>query len=154
MREVYRNRALRRLQLAWAGSIIGTWAYSVAIVVYAYHQGGASAVGLVGLIRFLPAAFAAPFTSVLGDRLRRVPVMLCADLLRALALGAMAACVLGGAPAGAVYALAAAVGIISTACAPLTSASSQNRSCRCPRRGHSRSIRTHARSAGCSRRAR
>ena len=38
MREVYRNRALRRLQLAWAGSIIGTWAYSVAIVVYAYHQ--------------------------------------------------------------------------------------------------------------------
>ncbi|TML54194.1 MAG: MFS transporter [Actinobacteria bacterium] len=122
MREVYRNRALRRLQLAWAGSIIGTWAYSVAIVVYAYHQGGASAVGLVGLIRFLPAAFAAPFTSVLGDRLRRVPVMLCADLLRALALGAMAACVLGGAPAGAVYALAAAVGIISTAFQPAQAA--------------------------------
>jgi len=54
LREVYRNRRLRRLQLAWAGSIIGTWAYSVAIVVYAYHQGGASAVGLVGLIRWLP----------------------------------------------------------------------------------------------------
>src|SRR5207249_566819 len=122
MREVYRNRALRRLQLAWAGSIIGTWAYRVAIVVSAYPQGGASAVGLVGLIRFLPAAFAAPFTSVLGDRLRRVPVMLCADLLRALALGAMAACVLGGAPAGAVYALAAAVGIISTAFQPAQAA--------------------------------
>ena len=72
MREVYRNHGLRRLQLAWAGSIIGTWAYSVAIVVYAYHQGGASAVGLMGLIRWLPAAFAAPFTSVLGDRLPRV----------------------------------------------------------------------------------
>src|SRR5690349_20913818 len=45
--EVYRNRGLRRLQLAWAGSIIGTWAFSVALAVYAYRQGGASAVGLV-----------------------------------------------------------------------------------------------------------
>src|SRR5213592_3600305 len=90
MREVYRNRALRRLQLAWAGSIIGTWAYSVAIVVYAYHQGGASAVGLVGLIRFLPAAFASPLTSVLGDRYPRVPVMLGSDLVRSAALGGMA----------------------------------------------------------------
>jgi MFS family permease len=122
MREVYRNRRLRRLQLAWAGSIIGTWAYSVAIVVYAYHQGGVSAVGLVGLIRWLPAAFASPFTSVLGDRFPRVPVMLGADLLRALALGAMAACVLGGAPAAAVYALAAAVGVISTAFQPAQAA--------------------------------
>ena len=55
--EVFRNRQLRRLELAWAGSIIGSWAYSVALVVYAYKHGGASAVGLVGLIRWLPAAF-------------------------------------------------------------------------------------------------
>jgi MFS family permease len=122
MREVYRNHGLRRLQLAWAGSIIGTWAYSVAIVVYAYHQGGASAVGLMGLIRWLPAAFAAPFTSVLGDRLPRVRVMLGADLLRALGLGAMAACVLADAPAAAVYVLAAAVGVISTAFQPAQAA--------------------------------
>src|SRR5919204_9157 len=44
MREVYRNRGLRRLQLAWAGSIIGTWAFTVALAVYAYDHGGASAV--------------------------------------------------------------------------------------------------------------
>ena len=66
MREVYRNRGLRRLQLAWAGSIIGTWAFTVALAVYAYRHGGASAVGLVVLIRWLPAAFASPFTGVLG----------------------------------------------------------------------------------------
>ena len=47
LREVFRNRALRQLQLAWAGSIIGSWAYTVALVVYAYDQGGASAVALV-----------------------------------------------------------------------------------------------------------
>ena len=112
LREVYRNRRLRRLQLAWAGSIIGTWAYSVAIVVYAYHQGGASAVGLVGLIRWLPAAFAAPFMSVLGDRYPRVPVMLASDLIRAVGLGAMAATVLVDGPAGLVYGLSALVGVV------------------------------------------
>ena len=122
LREVYRNRRLRRLQLAWAGSIIGTWAYSVAIVVYAYHHGGASAVGLVNLIRWLPAAFASPLTAVLGDRYPRVPVMLGSDLLRAAALGAMTACVLTDAPAAAVYALAAAVGVISTAFQPAQAA--------------------------------
>src|SRR5215210_1359720 len=122
MREVYRNRGLRRLQLAWAGSIIGTWAYSIAIVVYAYHAGGASAVGLVGLIRWLPAAFASPLTSVLGDRYPRVPVMLGSDLLRSAALGGMAACVLLDAPVGAVYALAAFVGVVSTAFQPAQAA--------------------------------
>ena len=32
-RDVFRNPALRRVQLAWAGSIIGTWAYGIAIAV-------------------------------------------------------------------------------------------------------------------------
>jgi MFS family permease len=122
LREVYRNRALRRLQLAWAGSIIGTWSYSVAIVVYAYHAGGAEAVGLVNLIRWLPAAFASPLTAVLGDRYPRVPVMLGTDLTRACALGAMTACVLLDAPVGVVYALAAVVGVISTAFQPAQAA--------------------------------
>jgi hypothetical protein len=58
LREVFRNRGLRRLQLAWAGSIIGSWAYTVALVVYAFRPGGASAVGLVGVVRWLPSAFA------------------------------------------------------------------------------------------------
>ena len=68
MREVYANRGLRRLQLAWAGSIIGTWAFTVALAVYAYHHGGASAVGLVVLIRWLAPALTASLMGVLGDR--------------------------------------------------------------------------------------
>ncbi len=59
---------LRRLQLAWVGSILGGWAYLVALGVYAYEQGGAGAVGLVGLIRLVPAAIASPFTATLADR--------------------------------------------------------------------------------------
>ena len=122
LREVYRNPALRRLEYAWAGSIIGSWAYSVAIVVYAYRHGGASAVGLVGLIRWLPAAAASPFAAILGDRYPRVRVMLATDLTRAVALAAMSACVLTGVPAAVVYVLAAAVAVITTAFQPAQSA--------------------------------
>jgi len=122
MREVFRNRGLRRLQLAWAGSIIGSWAYTVALVVYAFDQGGASAVGLVGLVRWLPSAFASPIAAILGDRFPRVRVMLTSDLLRAVALGAMAVCVVTDAPAALVYLLAAVVAVIGTAFHPAQSA--------------------------------
>jgi MFS family permease len=122
LREVFRNRSLRRLQLAWAGSIIGSWAYTVALVVYAYRHGGASAVGLVGVIRWLPAAAASPLAAVLGDRYPRVPVMLGADLLRAAGLAAMAACVLTDAPVFAVYVLASAVAVTTTAFQPAQAA--------------------------------
>ncbi|MDX6517350.1 MAG: hypothetical protein QOF50_196, partial [Gaiellaceae bacterium] len=40
-RDVFRNRDLRRLELAWAGSMIGTWAYGVGLVVFAYEAGEA-----------------------------------------------------------------------------------------------------------------
>ena len=82
---------LRQLQLAWVGSILGGWAYLVALGVYAYDQGGAAAVGLVGLIRLIPAAVAAPFTSALVDRFQRVGVMVASDLVRcALLVGRVA----------------------------------------------------------------
>lgn len=122
MREVFRNRALRQLQLAWAGSIIGSWAYTVALVVYAYDQGGASAVALVAVIRWVPAAVASPFAAILGDRYPRVRVMLGADLLRASALAAMAACVVTDAPAAIVYVLASAVAVLATVFDPAQSA--------------------------------
>jgi len=65
-RQVFSNRDLRRLQLAWAGSNIGGWAYTVAIAVYAYQQDGAYAVGLIGLARWIAAGAASPFTGALG----------------------------------------------------------------------------------------
>jgi hypothetical protein len=68
---VFHNEDLRRLELAWSGSIIGQWGYEVALAVFAYRAGGASAVGLVALVRLLPAAVVAPFAALLGDRLRR-----------------------------------------------------------------------------------
>ena len=50
----FANPQLRRLQLAGMGSVMGLWAYSVALAVYAYDAGGAKAVGIVALVRAIP----------------------------------------------------------------------------------------------------
>jgi MFS family permease len=120
--EVFRNPGLRRVQLAWAGSVAGDWAYAVALAVYAYGAGGAAAVGLVGLIRFVPAAVAAPFAGIIADRFRRERVMLAADLVRAVALAAAAVAVFADAPPALVYVLAAVVSVVAMAFRPAQAA--------------------------------
>ena len=79
LQDVFGDPSLRRLQLAWVGSVLGGWAYLVALGVYAYGEGGAAAVGLVGLIRMSPRRIAAPFTASLADRFPRVTVMVASD---------------------------------------------------------------------------
>jgi MFS family permease len=121
-REVFRNQALRRIELAWAGSIIGTWAYGIAVVVYAYEQGGATAVGIVGLVRWIAAAIASPFAALLGDRYDRRLVMVGSDLVRAGLIGLAAFAVYADAPAALVYAIAGLVGVAATAFRPAEAA--------------------------------
>ena len=41
LKGVFANPELRRVQLAYAGSSMGNFAYGVAIAVYAYQHGGA-----------------------------------------------------------------------------------------------------------------
>ncbi len=114
-REVFRNPGLRRLQLAWGGAIIGTWAWAIAIVVYAYEHGGATAVGLVGLIRWVAGAVAAPFGALLGDRFDRRLVMVASDLVRVVLIGAAAAVAMLHGPAGVIYGI---VGLSAIAASP------------------------------------
>ena len=119
---IYRNRSLRRLQLAWIGSSVGTWGFVIALMVYAYKQGGPGAVGLVGLIRWFPAAVAAPFGGMLGDRFPRLRVMVLSDLVRAGALAAAAVAVGLSGPAISVYLLAVLVMLVSQAFQPAEAA--------------------------------
>ena len=102
--------------------MLGGWAYLVALGVYAYGEGGAAAVGLVGLIRMIPAAIAAPFTASLADRFSRVAVMVASDAIRfAVMLGAAAVIAAGG-PAVAVYVLVAASTVTGTVFRPAQAA--------------------------------
>ncbi len=119
---VFRNPNLRRLQLAWVGSVAGQYSFSIAIAIYAYRHGGAASVGVMALIRTIPSAVLAPFVSAAGDRYRQERVMLAADILRAAFMGAIAALVFAGGPVAIVFALAAFGPIISTAFHPAQAA--------------------------------
>jgi MFS family permease len=112
-----RNENVRRVELAWGAAITAEWAYFVALGVFAYDAGGASAVGLAGLIRLLPAALVAPSAASLGDRMPRERLLLGAMLLGSIALAGSAVAAFAGAESG-VYACAAFVGISSTLIRP------------------------------------
>jgi MFS family permease len=114
---IVRNDNLRRVELAWGAAIGAEWAHFVALGVYAYGQGGASAVGLAGLVRLLPAAALAPFAASLGDRFRRERLLLAMSLLGAGALAGSAAAAFAGERA-VVFAFAALVGLSSTLIRP------------------------------------
>jgi MFS family permease len=86
-----RNENVRRVQLAWGAAIATEWAHFVALGVFAYQQGGTSAVGIAGLVRLLPGAVVAPFAASLGDRFRRERFLLVMMLVGAIALAASAA---------------------------------------------------------------
>jgi MFS family permease len=119
---VFRNPNIRRIEGAWAASNTAHWAYGIALAVYAYRDGGAAAVGLIGLVRFLPSAIASPFAAVLGDRFRRELVIVGAELTRAVLLGATTVVVLMDGPAAVVYLLAALVAIAYSAVRPAQAA--------------------------------
>src|SRR5690242_21945504 len=81
-----RNESVRRVELAWLAAIVAEWAHFVALGVFAYRAGGASAVGVAGLVRLLPAAVVAPRVASFGDRVRRDRLLLAAMLLGVVAL--------------------------------------------------------------------
>jgi MFS family permease len=119
---VARNRNLRRLELAYAASITSEWAFTVALAVFAYDRGGARAVGILGLIRMLPAALATPFTAALADRYERERALLAVSVLSGTALAASATLFYAGRSTAAIFAFAAAHAVVSTLCRPAVAA--------------------------------
>ena len=115
---VFRNRSLRRLNLALAGSMIGDWAYYTALVIWAYGVGGATAVGIFGTVKMAASAVAAPFTSALADRMPRRTLMVLCDVVRAVLVAAAAALVEWDGPDLAVFGIAVVAGLVGTAFRP------------------------------------
>ena len=121
-RAVAGNRNLRRLELAYAASITSEWAFTVALAVFAYHHGGAKAVGILGVVRLIPAAIATPFTAALADRYERERALVGVSLLSAAALAAAAGLFYAGRNEAAIFAFAAAHAVVSTLCRPAVAA--------------------------------
>jgi MFS family permease len=122
LRDALATSALRRVQAAWAAASVGSWAFFVALSVYAYGVGGASAVGLAAVVRMAPAALAAPATSLLGDRYSRRNVLLVLALVRAVVLAGAAVVVAFDGPAAVVFALAAVFTAVGTGHKPAQAA--------------------------------
>jgi MFS family permease len=116
--EVFRNRGLRRINLALAGSIIGDWAYAVAVSVYAYRQGGATAVGLYGVARYVSMAMASPFAAMLADHHDRRRVMVVSDLIRGGLVAFAAVVIAADGPAALVYGAGLVTALVATAFRP------------------------------------
>jgi hypothetical protein len=64
------NRRLRLVAMARLASVTGRWATTVALAVVAFRRGGVEAVGLLGIVRILPAAMAGPVAAGLLRRVR------------------------------------------------------------------------------------
>jgi MFS family permease len=120
--KVFGNPHVRSLQLAGAGSILGTYAYAVALPIYAYHSGGARTVGLVFFARFVFAALAAPWLGVLADRWSRRQLMLGGDLVRCAIFAGMTSVAAGGGSPYIVYVLAVTSTVVSGSYSPAQAA--------------------------------
>jgi MFS family permease len=83
LRRVLANKPLRRVQLAFFGSLIGDWAYGTALTVWAYRDGGATALGAFTAARFVMVAVTSPFGAAIADRVSRRTFMMTLDLIRA-----------------------------------------------------------------------
>src|SRR5436305_9830147 len=122
LRSAVANRNLANLLASFAWSELGTWAFMIVLSLYAYGQGGASAVGIAVVVRMAPSVLAAPYASMLADRHSRRYVLLAGGVLRALLAAGAAIAVAAGAPFAVVLAIAALLNIAGTAHKPAQAA--------------------------------
>jgi MFS family permease len=116
------NGNLRRAQLSYFAAWTAEWAFTVALGIVAYRDGGATAVGLVGLLRMVPSAVVAPLATPLADRGRRERVLVLVASIRGVTIGVAGIVVALDEPVLIVYVLAALATIAGTLYRPAHSA--------------------------------
>jgi hypothetical protein len=117
--EIARNRALSRLLLSYALLSVAEFGEWLALIVYAYARGGATAAGLVAIVQLVPSMLLAPLLSGSLARLGAVRVLTLSYAAGAFALACCAAAILAHAPIVLVYAAAVAFSLALSVCRPL-----------------------------------
>lgn len=106
-REALRSPDVRRIELAWGLSVVAEFASTVALVVFAYEQGGATLVAVYGLLRTLAGGSVALAIAGIGDRVRGEVLLRGSTGLKTILLVLAAVTPAVGGPALGVVALAA-----------------------------------------------
>lgn len=109
VRDVLRNRAIRRIEVAWTLGTAADWAFLVVLLVVAYDEGGTLAVGILGGVRVVPAIVVAPFATTLVERFRGDRVLTAINVVRCAGALATAVVLSAGTPVEVTYLLAALV---------------------------------------------
>jgi MFS family permease len=98
---------LRRALLAFAVFSVAEWATWVAVLVWGYQRAGVDAAAVLSVVQLVPATLVAPFSSTLGDRLRRGQALALGYAAQGAAMLATAAAIRADLPFAAVAACAA-----------------------------------------------
>jgi len=119
IRVVARNRSLARLVLAHAVMIVAEFGQWLALIVYAYLRGGASAAGLVAIVQLIPSMLLSPLISARLSRVDAGRSLMAAYVAAAATLACCGGAILAGAPVAVVYATAMAFSLTLGVTRPL-----------------------------------
>jgi MFS family permease len=115
---VVQDRSLRLVLFAFAIFRPTESAQWIAILVYAYREGGTGAMGVAAVALLVPAALLAPFVAQIGDRMPRERALAVAYLAQGVAAGLTAVALWADLPSPVVYAGAVLLNIAITATRP------------------------------------
>jgi MFS family permease len=104
-----RNPSLRRTAIGCACFNTAEFGEWIAVLVYAYEHGGASASGLLAFAMLAPCVLIAPLTATFSDRYQPGLVLAVGFAIQAVAFGILAAALLAHAPTLVVYGCAIVV---------------------------------------------
>jgi Cyclic nucleotide-binding domain len=113
------NRALSRLLLAYSAMVVVEFGQWLALIVYAYARGGATAAGLIVVLQLVPSMLLAPLISARLARVGVARTVAGAYAASTVALALSAAAILAGAPVALVYLTAIAFSLAVGVSRPL-----------------------------------
>lgn len=121
-RRVLRSRDLRRVLVAYLAFNIGEWASYIALLVWAFDQGGVRAASAIGLVQLIPAALLAPVGASLLARLTRARALVTGYAVQAATFAACGVALLADADYPVVAVTAAFAGLSVTLTRPVHNA--------------------------------